>query len=143
MARRGTIVVLAALAPLLAGCGGMASLSGLGGGVPAPVTGPIEGSVPIAAAPSIAAPAPAPVVAAPLIPLGAALGGVLGGPVGASMSEADRTSAWDAQIAALDSGQRKSWRGANGVFGFVEAGPEAGAGCRSYNQTNLCERTPE
>ena len=80
----------------------------------------------------------APVAAAsppPLIPAGAALGGVLGGPVGAALTDADRQSAWQAQIAALDSGQRRSWRGAHGVFGFVEPGAETGAGCRPYAQT--------
>jgi surface antigen len=83
-----------------------------------------------AAAPAVAA---APV--APEIPTGAALGGVLGGPIGASLSDADRQAAWTAQVAALDSGQRRSWRGAQGVFGFVEPGAETGAGCRSYAQT--------
>ena len=52
-----------------------------------------------------------------------------------ALSDADRQAAWNAQIAALDSGQRRSWRGAHGVFGFVEPGAETGAGCRSYEQT--------
>lgn len=47
----------------------------------------------------------------------------------------DRQAAWDAQIAALDSGKPRSWRGAHGVFGSVEPGAETGAGCRSYAQT--------
>ncbi|MFY9969112.1 MAG: hypothetical protein WAK41_06830, partial [Roseiarcus sp.] len=64
-----------------------------------------------------------------------ALGGVLGGAVGASLSEADREAAWTAQLTALDSGQRRSWRGGHGVFGFVEPGAETGAGCRAYSQT--------
>jgi surface antigen len=73
--------------------------------------------------------------AAPAIPTGAALGGVLGGPLGASLADDDREAAWDAQIAALNSGQRRSWRGSHGVFGFVEAGAEQGDGCRDYSQT--------
>ena len=44
-------------------------------------------------------------------------------------------AAWEAQVAALDSGQRRSWRGAHGVFGFVEAGAATGDGCRAYSQT--------
>jgi surface antigen len=28
-----------------------------------------------------------------------------------------------------------SWRGAHGVFGFVEPGTETGGGCRAYSQT--------
>jgi surface antigen len=71
----------------------------------------------------------------PAIPAGAALGGALGGPVGASLTAADRESAWNAQIAALASGQRRSWRGVRGAFGFIEPGAETGAGCRSYAQT--------
>ncbi|MBV9289365.1 MAG: hypothetical protein JO288_16390, partial [Hyphomicrobiales bacterium] len=71
----------------------------------------------------------------PALPSGAALGGVLGGPIGAGLSEADRQAAWEAQVAALNPGQRRSWRGAHGVFGYVEPGPDTGAGCRSYAQT--------
>src|SRR6202044_2274851 len=40
-----------------------------------------------------------------------------------------------AQVAALDSGQRRSWRGSHGVFGYVEAGAATGDGCRAYSQT--------
>jgi surface antigen len=73
---------------------------------------------------------------------GAALGGVLGGPVGASLSDGDRQAAWDAQIAALNSGQRRSWRGAHGVFGFIEPGAAMGDGCRAYSQTIYIEGRP-
>jgi surface antigen len=85
------------------------------------------------ASPSVAVPPAQP--AAPAIPTGAALGGVLGGPLGASLTDDDRQAAWEAQIAALDSGQRRSWRGSHGVFGFVEAGADMGEGCRAYSQT--------
>ena len=81
------------------------------------------------------APAAPAVPPAPTIPTGAALGGVLGGPVGASLADADREAAWRAQIAALDSGKPRSWRGGHGVFGSVEPGAETGAGCRAYAQT--------
>jgi len=108
-----TLIVMISLALLgLAGCSS---------------AGPGDGS------PSVAAPPPQP--AAPAIPTGAALGGVLGGPVGASLADDDRQAAWEAQIAALDSGQRRSWRGSHGVFGFVEPGAETGEGCRAYSQT--------
>jgi len=113
--KRRFIGVLAFLAPCVAGCSGF----GMSGGPPSPP--------PVAATPT----APA----APTVPSGAALGGVLGGPVGASLSEADRQTAWQAQVAALDSGQRRSWRGSRGVFGFVEPGAETGGGCRAYSQT--------
>jgi surface antigen len=126
----GRFLIIAALtAPALTGCGGL----GLGESAPsAPVAAAATQSS-AAAPPSASAAAPPP--AAPAIPTGAALGGVLGGPVGASLTDSDRQAAWEAQIAALDSGQRRSWRGAHGVFGFVEPGVDTGGGCRSYSQT--------
>jgi surface antigen len=85
--------------------------------------------------PGLAAPAPA---AAPPLPTGAALGGILGGAAGAQLDEADRQAAYDAQVAALDAGVRRTWRGAHGAFGYVEPGPGADSAqgfCRSYAQT--------
>jgi surface antigen len=38
-------------------------------------------------------------------------------------------------VGALDSGQRRSWRGVHAVFGFVELGAATGDGCRAYSQT--------
>ena len=111
--RSPVVLILALGSPVLAGCSG-----GNSGVVEPPVA---------------AAPAQQP--AAPAIPTGAALGGVLGGPIGASLSDADREAAWKAQVAALDSGQRRSWRGSHGIFGFVEAGAETEGGCRPYSQT--------
>ena len=87
---------------------------------------PITGSTtPAGAATSTVAPAPAG-IPAPAVPTGAALGGVLGGSVGASLTDDDRQAAWQAQVGALDSGQKRSWRGAKGVFGFVEPGADDG-----------------
>jgi surface antigen len=96
--------------------------------------GPPVVALPGAGAPPPAAGAPAQ-PATPAIPTGAALGGVLGGPVGASLTDEDRRAAWNAQVSALDSGQRRSWRGEHGVFGFVEPGAATGADCRAYSQT--------
>jgi surface antigen len=105
-----TLLFVTALLPVgLAGCSSVGS-----------------GSAPQAAAAASAEPA---------IPTGAALGGVLGGPIGASLTDSDRQSAWEAQVGALDSGQRRSWRGSQGVFGYVEPGVPAGDGCRAYSQT--------
>jgi surface antigen len=110
---RRTVLFILALIPLgLAGCQSVGS-----GGAPPPV--------------AAAAAEPA----APAVPTGAALGGALGGPVGASLTEDDRAAAWEAQVGALDSGQRRSWRGSHGVFGYVETGVATGDGCRSYSQT--------
>jgi surface antigen len=96
---------------------------------------PVTGSTTPAGAPASSVAASPTGIAAPAIPTGAALGGVLGGPLGASLADVDRQAAWDAQVAALDSGQKRSWRGAKGVFGFVEPGAASGDGCRAYAQT--------
>ena len=94
--------------------------------------------------------APAPTasqpVAAPQLPTGAALGGILGGAVGAQLDEADRQAAYDAQVAALDAGERRTWRGAHGAFGYVEPGPGADSAqgfCRSYAQTIYIAGRPQ
>ena len=68
--------------------------------------------------------------------------GVIAGPLGASLSEADRQTAFDAQTDALDKGQRKSWKGKNGVFGFIEPGVES-AGCRDYTHTVFFDGRPQ
>jgi len=117
---RPTLLMIALGSLGLAGCSSVGS-----GGAP-----------PVAAAPPAAAAAGAPAQpAGPPIPTGVALGGVLGGPVGASLTDDDRQAAWQAQVAALDSGQKRSWRGSHGVFGFIEPGAATGDGCRAYSQT--------
>ena len=110
---------------------GLAGCQSVGSSDAPPVTG---STTPAGAAASTVAPAPAG-IPAPAIPTGAALGGVLGGPVGSSLTDDDRQAAWQAQVGALDSGQKRSWRGAKGVFGFVEPGAATGDGCRAYSQT--------
>ncbi len=156
------VVILALAAPILPGCAGFggegAPARGLAAATPrrpaavasteaaqpmAPVAAVQAQPLPPASAastasipPSPAAPAASPQPpAASSVPSGAALGGVLGGPLGASLTQADRQAAWSAQIAALDSGQNRSWRGGHGVFGFVAPGADIGGGCRGYSQT--------
>ncbi len=90
----------------------------------------------LAACLSGCAPAPDPQVAAPIAaPAGPPPpAGVIAGTLGASLSEQDRQTAFNTQEAALDSGQKKSWKGQNGAFGFIEPGAENG-GCRDYTHT--------
>jgi len=110
---------------LIGGCSGGGSLLGSGAATAPTATEP-------------AAPAP--------LPTGAALGGILGGAVGAQLDEADRQAAYDAQVAALDAGQRRTWRGAHGAFGYVEPGPGADSAqgfCRSYAQTIYIAGRPQ
>jgi surface antigen len=122
---RSSVLIIAIGSIGLAGC------QSVGSNDAPPVTG---STTPGGAATSTVAAAPAG-IPAPAIPSGSALGGVLGGPVGASLTADDRQAAWDAQVAALDSNQKRSWRGAHGVFGFIEPGAASGDGCRAYSQT--------
>ncbi|HLW90119.1 MAG TPA: hypothetical protein VKS78_02305 [Roseiarcus sp.] len=62
------------------------------------------------------------------------LGGVLAGSVGLGLENADRVAAFQAQTAALETGQRQSWRGGGGVYGYMEAGAPQGS-CRPFSQT--------
>jgi surface antigen len=110
---------------------GLAGCRSVGSNDAPPITG---STTPAVAAASAGAAAPAG-ISTPVIPTGSALGGVLGGPVGASLTDDDRQAAWHAQVGALDSGQKRSWRGDRGVFGFVEPGTTTADGCRAYSQT--------
>ena len=122
---RATLLMIALGSIGLAGCQSVGS-----NGAP-----PVTGSTTPAGAATSTCRAYADGVPAPAIPTGAALGGVLGGPIGTSLTDDDRQAAWDAQVAALDSGQKRSWRGTRGVFGFIEPGAATGDGCRAYSQT--------
>jgi surface antigen len=108
-------------------CGiGVLFIGGCSSGGPTPGSGVAIVSTPVA-----------PTTPAPL-PIGAALGAVLGEAAGAQLDEADRQAAYDAQIAALDAGARRTWRGARGAFGYIEVGPggdSAQGFCRTYAQT--------
>jgi surface antigen len=122
---RSSVLIIAIGSIGLAGC------QSVGSNDAPPITG---STTPAGAATSSVAATPAG-IPAPAIPSGASLGGVLGGPVGASLSDDDRQAAWNAQVAALDSNQKRSWRGPHGVFGFIEPGAASGDGCRAYSQT--------
>jgi surface antigen len=159
----GTIVILALWAPSLAACAssGLDSHARPVAAAPAPPSSlpPLAPVVPVQAQPlppastvaatpaqpgapaapppqspaqtSLAVPAQSAPPLSPVVPAGP----TLGVPIGASLSDADRATAWKAEVAALESGQRRSWRGANGVFGFVEPGGEAVGGCRTFSMT--------
>lgn len=62
-------------------------------------------------------------------------GGVITGALGQKLDEADRQKAFEVSLAALDSGQRQTWKGGHGSFGYVDAGAESSRAeglCRSY-----------
>lgn len=87
---------------------------------------------PQAAAPAAPATTPAAAAAPAARPV---LAGVLAGSLTQGVAEADREAALNAQVAALDSGQRKTWRGPKGAFGWIEPGAEGAGGCRDYAHT--------
>ncbi len=81
--------------------------------------------------------------------VGAVLGGVAGGltgnAIGRDLDERDRELAYNAQMAAFESGQRRPWRGARGVYGYVEPGPEyveARGTCRNFSQRIYVQGRP-
>lgn len=79
-------------------------------------------------------PPPAVVAATPAIPAKPAISGQALA-LGKSLTEEDRQSAFDAQVLALDKGQRQTWKGKHGAFGYVEPGAEtvrAEGVCRDY-----------
>ena len=90
------------------------------------------------AAPSVPAPVAKPVEPVP--------DGVLAGPLGGKLNEADRKGAFAAQLAALSTGQKKTWRGAGGTYGFIEPGAESPSlkgSCRAYSHTIFFNGRPQ
>ena len=55
--------------------------------------------------------------------------------LGKSLTEEERQTAFDAQVLALEKGQRQTWKGKHGAFGYIEPGAEAARAegvCREY-----------
>lgn len=84
----------------------------------------------------------------PQAPEPVSMGSFLEGPVGSRLGEADRQAAFKAESQAVSTGERKTWRGAKGVYGFVvpaasgpaagspDSNPDGGGGeCRSFTHT--------
>ena len=113
----------------LAGCNSIGAPE-----APAPAVAPVAGA-------AVAPPPPGskPVKAAEAKPLEQAPDGVLAGVFGSKLRDGERKTAFAAQIDALTSGQRKTWRGEpGGAYGYIEPGvetPGLKGSCRSYNHT--------
>ncbi len=76
---------------------------------------------------------------------GAALGGVVGNSIGRDLDEQDRQAAYDAQMAAWDSGSRRPWRGPH-AYGYVDPGPEfadSRGTCRNYTHRIYIDGRPQ
>ncbi|MCI4680532.1 hypothetical protein K9U39_04045 [Rhodoblastus acidophilus] len=75
-----------------------------------------------------------PPAAATSAPLPGPYAGLADGLLGASLDAADKTAANNAEIAALNSGDRKTWRGDDGTYGYVAPGA-ANGDCRDFTHT--------
>ena len=97
------------------------------------------------------APASLQISTPPAPPAAPSMGGFLEGAIGAKLSEADRQAAFKAETAAVASGDRKTWRGSSGTYGFVVPGAvisaasaEAGGSeCRSFTHTVYLSGRPQ
>ncbi|MBY6239767.1 hypothetical protein [Methylosinus sp. Sm6] len=70
--------------------------------------------------------------------------GVIGSAIGRELDAADRETAIAAQQEAVSSGQRRSWRGAHGAYGFIEPAAEDGlGGCRGYTHKVFINGRPQ
>ncbi|WP_298355507.1 hypothetical protein [Rhodoblastus sp.] len=83
-------------------------------------------------------PPPPPAAVGPAPPYAGLASGVLG----ASLDAADRTAANNAEIAALNSGDRKTWRGDDGTYGYV-APSAANGDCRDFTHTVYINGRPQ
>jgi surface antigen len=63
-----------------------------------------------------------------------AYAGLPSGSLGQALDAASRTAANKAEAAALSSGERKTWRGENGAYGYIETGSASGD-CREITHT--------
>ncbi len=66
---------------------------------------------------------------------GPQISGVIAGSALASLSDSDRERGFKAQVDALETGKRATWRSENTAFGFVEPGTDGIGSCRSYSHT--------
>ena len=68
--------------------------------------------------------------------------GVIGAAIGQTLDDTDRTTAVAGQQEAVSTGNRRSWRGGHGSYGFITPGPET-AGCREYTHRIFINGRPQ
>lgn len=66
---------------------------------------------------------------------GPQISGVIAGPALAILSDSDRERGFKAQVDALETGKRATWRSEKTAYGFVEPGSDGIGGCRTYSHT--------
>ena len=116
------VIAVACLAAGVAGCSVATSTYHDASAAAGSIVGSLGTPAETAIAPS---PAPAP-----------SMGAFLEGPIGSKLAEADREKAFQAEQDALASGDRKTWRGSKGSFGFVAlTGTPTPEGCQDFIHT--------
>ena len=94
------------------------------------------------ASPSVETPAPAVAAVAVTPPPPPPYNGLASGSLGQNLNVAGKAAANKAELAALASGERKTWRGDDGSYGYVA--PAAGTGdCRDFTHTVYINGRPQ
>ncbi|MGO9391543.1 hypothetical protein [Rhodoblastus sp.] len=68
--------------------------------------------------------------------------GLANGSLGQSLTASARTAANNAELAAVTSGERKTWRGDDGSYGYI-APAAAGGDCRDFTHTVYINGRPQ
>ncbi len=61
--------------------------------------------------------------------------GLASGSLGQNLDAADKTAANKAEMAALSSGERKTWRGDDGAYGYIAPAAGGAGDCRDFTHT--------
>jgi hypothetical protein len=85
---------------------------------------------------------PSPQLGSTAAPPAADYGGLFDGPLGVKIPADSRGAAFSALTQALDAGQRKSWQGEHGVFGYFEPGAVSGP-CMAFKATTYLAGRPQ
>lgn len=104
-------------------------------GIAVVILGSLAGCASTPAEPPKAAAAVPPPPPAPYV-------GLIDGSLGSSLAPGARTAANNAELTALTNGERKTWRGDDGSYGYVA--PVAGGGdCRDFTHTVYINGRPQ
>ncbi len=106
----------------------------------------MSGCASTGSSPSLASLSTAPSPVAVAAPAPVVYGAFLDGAASSRLPDVDRTAALGAEDEALASGERRTWKGSKGVYGFVVPGPSTSGGtavagdasggeCRGFTHT--------
>ena len=69
--------------------------------------------------------------------------GLASGSLGEGISASDKAAANKAEVTALVSGERKTWRGDDGAYGYIAPTPGATGDCREFTHTVYINGRPK